>query len=203
MTEEQLNQIIAQGEGLKIEFKEATDSVPKSVYETVVSFSNTDGGTIQKWLELPDETLPHLQKGLNSVALPAALSNATWEELILHLVPSWQEKGTQLPALRVPENQVFEEAEVKKVSSWAEKSGKLLQKKYRYLISILSLTTEPATLKELLNWLEYKNRTTFTDNYLKPLRQEGLIAFTNPEKPTDPDNKYVITEAGKAFLAGM
>ncbi len=46
MTEEQVNQLIGQGEGLRIEFKEAKDSVPGSIYETVVSFSNTDGGTI-------------------------------------------------------------------------------------------------------------------------------------------------------------
>ncbi len=58
-------------------------------------------------------------------------------------------------------------------------------------------------MKELLGWLQYKNRTTFTDNYIKPLRQTGLIAFTNPETPNDPDNKYLITEAGKAFLAGI
>lgn len=44
--EEQIQQIIEKGEGLKVEFKEAKDSVPKSMYESVVSFSNTDGGTI-------------------------------------------------------------------------------------------------------------------------------------------------------------
>jgi len=42
----QLQQIINQGEGLRIEFKKATDSVPNSFYETVVSFANTDGGTL-------------------------------------------------------------------------------------------------------------------------------------------------------------
>lgn len=159
--------------------------------------------TFQKWLDLPDETLPHLQKGLASVALPSALSDASWEDLILHLVSSWHQKGVNLAELQVPQNQVFEDSEIKKVSSWAEKGVNLLQKKYWYLIGILSLTTKPATMKELLGWLSYKNRTTFTDNYIKPLRQTGLIAFTNPETPNDPDNKYVITEAGKAFLAGM
>lgn len=159
--------------------------------------------TFQKWLELPDKTLPHLHQGLDSVVLPATLSDTTWEELLLHLVSSWHQKGVNLPELQVPQNQVFTKDEIKKVSSWNEKSGNLLQKKYRYLIGILSLTTEPATMKELLDWLEYKNRTTFTDNYVKPLRQTGLLAFTNPEMPNDPDNKYVITEAGKAFLAGM
>ena len=43
---QQVQQIINQGEGLRIEYKEATDSVPGSFYETVVSLSNTDGGVI-------------------------------------------------------------------------------------------------------------------------------------------------------------
>ncbi len=42
----QLIYIIKQGEGIRTEFKEATDSVPGSFYETAVSFSNTDGGTV-------------------------------------------------------------------------------------------------------------------------------------------------------------
>lgn len=46
MTLDDIKNIIQQGEGLKIEFKEAKDSVPHSFYETVASFSNTDGGTI-------------------------------------------------------------------------------------------------------------------------------------------------------------
>lgn len=46
MTLTDLNLLIQQGEGPKIEFKAASDSVPGSFYETVVSFSNTNGGTI-------------------------------------------------------------------------------------------------------------------------------------------------------------
>lgn len=46
MTIEDIHKILSEGEGLKIEFKKAINSVPGSLYETVVSFSNTDGGTI-------------------------------------------------------------------------------------------------------------------------------------------------------------
>lgn len=156
----------------------------------------------QNWLGLPAETLPRLKEGLAKVSLPSQLGDVSWEDLILYLIPVWREKGVKLEELKAPKNQVFERDEIKKVSSWSQKGVKLLQKKYKYLISILSLTTEPATLKELLGWLDYKNRTTFSANYLRPLRQTGLISMTNPEKPNDPDNKYVITEAGKNFLIG-
>lgn len=157
----------------------------------------------QKWLDLPDETLPHLQKGLSSVALPAALANASWEGLILHLVPSWVKNGTQLPAVGIPENQAFEEEDIKKIPSWQEKGTQLLRKKVWYLISILSLVAEPVKTGELVKWLDYKNEKFFRDNYIKPLRQSGLMTLTNPAKPTDPENMHIITEAGKAFLAGM
>lgn len=43
---EKIKALIAQGEGLKVEFKEAQGGVPKSIYETICSFSNTQGGEI-------------------------------------------------------------------------------------------------------------------------------------------------------------
>lgn len=159
--------------------------------------------TFQKWLELPGETLPHLQKGLSSVALPSELSDAGWEELILHLVPSWVKNGTQLPAIGMPKNQVFREDEIKKVPTWREKGTQLLRKKVWYIVSILSLASEPIKTGELVAWLDYKNEKYFRDNYIKPLRQSRLLTLTNPENLTDPENMHVITEAGKAFLAGM
>lgn len=43
MTKEELNNILSQGEGLRIEFKEARQKVPASLYESIVSFLNTIG----------------------------------------------------------------------------------------------------------------------------------------------------------------
>lgn len=159
--------------------------------------------TFQKWLDLPNETLPHLQKGLDSVALPATLSDARWEESILHLVSSWVQNGTQLAGLKLPKKQVFRPAEIKKVPSWNTNGTQLLRKKVWYLISILSLASEPIKTSELVGWLDYKNEKYFRDNYIKPLRRTGLLTLTNPENPTDPENMHIITEAGKAFLAGI
>ena len=44
--EHQLKELIAQGEGLDIEFKSCRDQLPKSVYETVCAFLNRHGGTL-------------------------------------------------------------------------------------------------------------------------------------------------------------
>jgi ATP-dependent DNA helicase RecG len=46
MNLDDINKILSKEEGIKIEFKKAKNSAPKSLYETIVSFSNTDGGTI-------------------------------------------------------------------------------------------------------------------------------------------------------------
>jgi len=46
MKQQDIIDIINQGEGIRTEFKLAEKSVPSSLYETVISFSNTDGGTI-------------------------------------------------------------------------------------------------------------------------------------------------------------
>ncbi len=154
------------------------------------------------WLELKQDFEAHLSIGLKEVSLPASLLGKSWDEVLLYLVPSWSKKGTQLSSLNWPENQVFEEDQIKKVPSWSEKGTQLLRKKVWYLIGILSLSTAPVKMSDLLQAFDYKNEKTFRDNYIKPLRDLGFIGLTNPAKPTDPDNKYVITEQGKAFLAG-
>ncbi len=157
----------------------------------------------QKWLELPDETWPHLKKGLTSVALPPDLSSASWEDLILHLIPSWVENGINLERLKIPKNQVFEGDKIKMVPSWNKNGTNLLSNKLRYLITILILSTEPLKMVKLLDWMNYKNRARFRESYVDPLHQVGFLSLTNSEKPNDPENKYTITEAGKAYLGGM
>jgi ATP-dependent DNA helicase RecG len=42
----ELNQILKQGEGPMVEFKEAQTALPGNLFETVCAFLNRDGGTI-------------------------------------------------------------------------------------------------------------------------------------------------------------
>lgn len=156
-----------------------------------------------KWLELNGDYTDHLTEGLRNVVLPIALIKASWEDLLLYLVPSWHEKGTQLAVLKWPDNQASENKEIEKVPSWYEKGTQLLRKKVWYIIGILSLSTQPVGLQKMMQCFDYKNEKTFRDNYIKPLREVGFISMTIPEKPTDPENKYVITEKGKEFLSGQ
>jgi ATP-dependent DNA helicase RecG len=266
---DEINYLIRQGEGLKIEFKEAKDSVPHSFYDTAVSFANTDGFnpfpknpnirkfftafgwtdeigsgirnsnkylplyadgarpvfyendtfvteiplqhlTLAKfdtefiaWLGLGKEAEMHLRAGLPNIALPPILLDGTWEDVLLHLVPSWHQNGTQLAQLSWPDNQAFEVSKIKTVPSWSENGTQLLRKKAWYLIAILSLCTASVRFVQLLDFIGYKNEKSFREKYIKPLRDVGYIKMTNPENTTDPENKYEITDEGKAFLGGL
>jgi len=46
LTAKKLQQIISQGEGLKIEFKKAKNKLPNNLFETVCAFLNKSGGEI-------------------------------------------------------------------------------------------------------------------------------------------------------------
>jgi len=155
-----------------------------------------------KWLRLRADFLEHLLEGLKKVVLNSGLYETSWEDLLLSLVPTWQKKGTQLPVLNWPENQLHKIDEIKKVPGWSEDGTQLMKKKVWYLVSILSLCTSPIKMKELMEAFEYKNEKSFRDNYLMPLRKAKFISFTNPENPTDPENRYIITKTGILFLGG-
>lgn len=157
---------------------------------------------LYSWLELPKDSKEHMSKSLSLILLPGFLNNASWNDIILYLVSSWSWNGTHLASLNWPDSHPVSVETIKKVSSWNEKSTHLLHKKMRYYIIILILAVEPVKLKELMGWLDYKNEKTFRDNYIKPLRESGLISLTNLANQTDPDNRYKTTVTGISFITG-
>jgi len=118
-----------------------------------------------------------------------------------HFVPTWNENGTQLSQLQWAVNKKITENQIKLVPSFDQKCTHLLSKKACYLISILLLCAEPLKMSQILHFLQYKNEKFFRDNYLKPLRNAGLIEMLYPENPTDPENKYFLTSEGMQFVS--
>lgn len=90
----------------------------------------------------------------------------------------------------------------KKVGSSSQKSGELLKKRSRILLSSLLLTLVPVNIETMVGTLGYKSKDRFRDDYLKPLKNNGLINYTIPGKANDPDQAYLITQRGKDFLGG-
>jgi len=157
---------------------------------------------IAKWLNLNDEIRDILKHNLNDISLKTKMNNATWEEVLLNLVLSWNLNGTKFKNLDWPKNQPITENEIKKVLSWQENDTKIIHKKSGYLIRILFLSIKPVALEQLMLWLHYSNKNSFRKNYLQPLLNEGFIKMTKPDAIKAPDQKYVITEKGKQFLNG-
>ena len=47
------------------------------------------------------------------------------------------------------------------------------------------------------------NRTKFRDQVINPLVEEGWLEMTDPDSPRSPQQKYRLTEQGKALLEEM
>lgn len=124
------------------------------------------------------------------------------DQLAITLVGRWVQKSRELDGVRLLKNKEIEIAQLKKVGSWAEKSGELLKKRSRVIISTLLLTLSPISLDELAEVLGYNSKERYRDDYVKPLKDNGLIEYTIPETPNDPNQAYVITQRGRDFLTG-
>ena len=153
-----------------------------------------------KWLDLSEDYLEHMEASLENVAINSSLYEATFDACIINLVPSYNIKGTKLHALDWPKKQVVREDTVKKVPGYSEKSTKLIHKKVRYILSILSLTAKPISLDDMMTAIGYSNKATFKQNYLAPLEQIQFITKTDLKNITSPDQKYKLTEKGAIFL---
>jgi ATP-dependent DNA helicase RecG len=180
--------------------------IENDVFKTVIPLKVATLGSfaeaIREWLKLSKDSQDHLAEGLQNITLPSALVEASWKEVILHLVPSWNEFGTKLKRLDWANNEVSSKDEIKEVPSWDQDGTKLLHKKTVYLIQILVLTSKAISLDDMMSAIGYKNRTSFRRNYLDELENVEFVNKTIPDKPKSPDQKYSITEKGKLFLAG-
>jgi ATP-dependent DNA helicase RecG len=121
--------------------------------------------------------------------------------LALRLVDHWAQKSGEFPDLRFLINKELSIKELKRVGSWSEKSGELLKKRARILLSTLLLTLEPLSLEDLSNTLGYRSKERYRDDYVKPLKDINMIAYTL-EQANDPNQQYLITARGKSFLGG-
>lgn len=64
---------------------------------------------------------------------------------------------------------------------------------------LLALKSSEVSRQDLMNSLSLKHRPTFLYNYLQPAIEAGFIALTIPDKPTSSNQKYYLTEKGKAW----
>ena len=127
---------------------------------------------------------------------------ADYDMLVMKLVKLWEEKCGELQGIRFLIKNDVEIEVLKNVGSWEEKSGELLKKRGRVILSTLLLTLIPTTLEDLAIILGYRSKERYRDEYVKPLKDNSLIAYTIPDTPNDPNQAYVITQKGKDLIGG-
>ena len=74
----------------------------------------------------------------------------------------------------------------RELSGSAQKSA---QKSAKYE-ALLQYCHEPRTREEMMEFLGIKHRTTFRNNYLKPMLETGMLFMIFPEKPRSKNQKF-------------
>lgn len=69
-------------------------------------------------------------------------------------------------------------------------------------IVVLRACVTEKSISELIDVVGGASRTRFRNSVLKPLMQTGLTEMTIPEKPRSSNQKYRITDTGRALLTG-
>jgi len=116
---------------------------------------------------------------------------------------SWSEKGVNLFNYKDKVIKQLRLEDFIKGSSWPEKGVNLLPKRIYNILKLLLITVIPTSMDELLALMEFNSRDKLRVMYLTPLRKLKIIEATNKDKLNIPDQKYVITQAGKLFLGGF
>ena len=68
------------------------------------------------------------------------------------------------------------------------------------VLKLLLVLKAEMSVREMMEKLELKNRSSFLSNYLNPALENGLVAMTQPDSPKSPTQKYYLTELGKSLL---
>ncbi len=69
-------------------------------------------------------------------------------------------------------------------------------------VEVLGACMTEKSIPELMGAVGRTNRTKFRNSVLKPLMHGGLIEMTVPDRPQSSNQKYRLTEKGRALLAG-
>ena len=153
MTREEIDKIIAQEEGVSIEFKKAKEKVPVSLYEIVVSFANTRGGYILLGVDDDGSVLGIQPEDKASFLknIASALNSKDNVNPVLYLNPSSMDyKGKSIIIIQVPaSSQVHDHA------------GRIYIREYE---TDLYVTGNQHTISGLY----LKKRTIYTEMHIYP-----------------------------------
>lgn len=90
---------------------------------------------------------------------------------------------------------------IKSALSWHQVSTKLALG-WSDVEPLLKMMVDYVYAKDLREAMGWKDATKFKRKYLNPLIESGLVELSIPDKPTSPNQRYRLTEKGKALLDG-
>jgi ATP-dependent DNA helicase RecG len=125
------------------------------------------------------------------------------ETFLFQMGESWAKKGGNLKNLRMGKINHLDFSDFQKGASLAEKGGKLLPKRTINILKVLMICIVPNKAEEIRRLMSFGSRDKLNELYLRPLREEGMIESTVSDKPTSPEQKYILTEKGRMFLGGF
>lgn len=64
------------------------------------------------------------------------------------------------------------------------------------VLKLLRMLKGEMSVREMMEKLELKNRSSFLSNYLNPALENGLVTMTQPDSPKSPTQKYRLTKEG-------
>jgi ATP-dependent DNA helicase RecG len=125
------------------------------------------------------------------------------DEFLFSWGGSLVENGGKLKNSRLQITSKITLDDIREGRSLPEKGGKLFPNRTSILLKILVACIVPVSNDELLAMTNYSSREKFRELYLMPLRKDGLIEYLIKDKPSSPNQKYILTQKGKMFLGGF
>ena len=103
-----------------------------------------------------------------------------------------------------PTNQQNEQSQVgiKQGLSW-EQVGTKTGLSWDEVAKLFIALQEPRSMTELKQLYRWSNTTKFKAKYVRPLIEAQFVGMTLPNKPTSPNQRYLLTEGGMTLLANM
>jgi ATP-dependent DNA helicase RecG len=112
--------------------------------------------------------------------------------------------GTELGTmLGLSWDQVGTKSGTKLGTKLGTKSGTKLAPSWHQIDQLLSLAVKPVTMNEMMDLLDWKDRTKFRNKFINPFLETGVMLMTSPDKPKSSRQKYYLSEKGKAFLVEL
>lgn len=92
------------------------------------------------------------------------------------------------------------QVETKMGLSW-EQVGTRLGLSWDEVEELFVTLQQPTTISDLKTLYGWSNSSKFKAKYVTPLIEAQLVCMTHPDKPTSPNQRYLLTENGELLLA--